>query len=836
MLQIKTNGEHLDLPSGFGMEIEENNPIFNERGTQSLPATVPATRRNIRLLDAPHRLDTASDPNAPQRSVDVVDGALMRRGTVNVTEASRGEGITFNVGFDNSTAYAKWAARKLSELSGLPTYQAEEQIQPVGALMAMLWENYTGADPKNTPFAVFPVAIAKEEDPAGPQSSQKYWEVLNVPTANSLWQPTTVKRIIENEITDVSVPEAYMVSPFLRVHTVLEFVFKDLGLSIIRNPFREDPDLCRLVVLNNAADSCCRGVVNAADLLPDATVEEFLNSLWVRFGLVYNIDAQAGTAQLELLKDILAQGVHEPLDYYAAGFEKVIYNAKQYVKLSAATSLEGAEPATERYEDFVRGVNIDHIHLGTDVNRWVNDGDHEQPDWDGDTYYGLDYQIEDPEPDEWEDNPDDPYDDPDDDRDDGRNDYDEDFWADFYYSMRSPRRSVPTRAGATDTNGEFSSETFLAREFITGRWFRLDARNSKTQLSSSSFFNWDPQPEDCEALELTSVDECVPVGYYSYTGEGSGEPIRNLFSGYIPFFLCGSRHYHSYIKGSDKSENAETAETPLAFMFAYTVNGKTIGRSSPEDENGQTYKCDGGFKPTVTLLFQFADGLFAKYWSRYDEILRHGNRSVEVPARFNKIYLNDLNLFKVFQFKGIRCLIDKMNYNIPSGREAAVEMTLRTIQTQGSYDIKAEQNVPDFMAAGRHLVWTLYRESYGNTLDTPEAKRLAMRNYAARTGYVPHVTSAGEQRDLSPESELLTLERIGVTWQTDKSLTEPTNHRQRITRTYKARLTYDIYEQWLVSVSGPDEIETWERCPDPIDTETIEVSYKVWLYPRWEKD
>ena len=106
-MQVKTNGGTLDLPSGFSIEIEDSNPIFNERGSQSIPATVPATRRNIRLLDAPHRLDAGTDPNYPEKTAEVVDGAYIRRGTMNITEAGKTEGITFNVGFDNSTAYAK---------------------------------------------------------------------------------------------------------------------------------------------------------------------------------------------------------------------------------------------------------------------------------------------------------------------------------------------------------------------------------------------------------------------------------------------------------------------------------------------------------------------------------------------------------------------------------------------------------------------------------------------------------------------------------------------------------------------------------------------------------
>lgn len=117
----------------------------------------------------------------------------------------------------------------------------------------------------------------------------------------------------------------------------------DLGLTVLSNPFKPDSELWRLVVLNNAADSVCTGKIKYADLMPDSTVEEFLNALWVRFGLVYNIDENKHTVSLRFLSDILECGVSEPLDQYIAGTEKITYNERQYVKLSAKTSIEGAE-------------------------------------------------------------------------------------------------------------------------------------------------------------------------------------------------------------------------------------------------------------------------------------------------------------------------------------------------------------------------------------------------------------------------------------------------------------------------------------------------------------
>lgn len=826
MIEINTQGEALDLPSGFSIEIEDSSPIFNDRGSQSIPATVPTTRRNIRLLDAPHRIDTGVNPNIPERKAEIREGGYMRRGTMNITEAGRNEGITFNIGFDNSTAYAIWSKKKLSELSNLPTYQPQlhDQGYHLDDILDDLYRIYRYGNPDTDDFAIFPVAVNNES--TGTDANKKtYWEVLNLAGSHGFSQPSSVKRLLDGEITDVTVPEGYMVTPFLRVWRIIDLIFKDLGLSIYHNPFRADPELARLVVLNNAADAVCTGKVKYSDLMPDSTVEEFLNALWVRFGLVYNIDNNTATVSLLLLKDIIAQRGNRQLEDFATGYEVIRYEEPQYIKLSANTSIEGAAPSHERFEDFIKGLDVSKVHLGTNVTQWQNTGSQDDPRWDGDWMDGYwddydpweDPDWEDPEPPEpdWPD-----PDDRDDDRDDGRDD-DRDY---DYYAARSA--APETRA---DTSVTSKNNTFLAREFVTGKWYRLDSTNGKVRLSSSSFFNWDPQPEGLTALDLSSDDECVPVERVSTVGLGVG----HTFNDKCPLYLFGARHYHSYIKGSDETESSGD-KTPLAFMFAYTTGNKTIGRINPEGEDGKVITLDDGTKPTISLLFQFKDGLFAKFWADYDEILRHGNRSVEVNARINKLELPRMDLLQAYTFRGIRVLIDTMTYSLPSGREVSADLKLRTIQTQGKYNIKEEQNIPDFAAAARHLEWFLYSESYGEKLNTAKVRSMAAQKYIADHNYKPHGTT-GDYWYIGAEGIVFkSISRLYPTWETDTTKPTPNNQGQQNMRTYKARITYDVFE-WHDLSQGPDEDD---REPDeiPIGEVSIDVDYTVVLYSKWVTD
>lgn len=806
MIQIKTNGETLDLPSGFSMEIEDTNPIFNDRGSQSLPATVPATRRNIRLLDAPHRIENNTDPNLPEREAEVIAGAYIRKGVVNLTEASRKEGFTMNIGFDNSTAYMKWQKKKLNKLDNLPVYTPMEgQGTDVERLLQDLFDIYKNPSPHSNPFAVFPLAVHKEKvDGKG-----TYLEILNLVNTNEtgLFNGNVRNRVMNNEVVRVTVPSGYAVSPFVRVWKVIELAFQDLGVTLTYNLFKTDTELSRLVVLNNCADAACTGSIKYSDILPDCTVSEFFNALWVRFGVVYNVDYDRKTVRLELLKDILKSNVPGDLGQYIADYSKVEYQERQYVKLSAGTSIEDAAPATDRLEDFLRGIDGD-VAGGAGVEDWTNDGSTDYPDWDGDYMDGY-YDDYDPDRDGWDDpDPDNPdYGD--------RDDYDDPDYT----------RSAPAKQ-REDTPPLVARH--LAREFVTGKWWKLDNYNNKTIEKSSAFFNWDPQPEGCTAVDMASQDECVPIGDFRHPHHAGGD----TFDGYIPLYLFGSRHFHSSIKGSDEKESGDT--TPLAFLFAYTVKQKTIGRLNGETEYGQIMKLDDGTSPKLSLYFHYKGGLYDTFWIKYDELLRHNNRSVEVKARMDVKNLRALDMLSPYSMGGARVLLDTMTYTMPSGKSVQVDLKLRVIQTQGNgyYNFSEEFDIPDFAAPGRHLQWFVYSDTFGNNLDTAELRQAALDKYIQDNNYQPHSTD-GVYYFLEIRSVVLkSMVRTGQLYE-PVNIQEPDHQGDGIELCYAAAVTYNIREFFDVDNipgSGGLAMDTY------IGEVTVLAPYYVKFYAAYVPD
>ena len=89
-LRISNTSGTFDLPKDFSTEIEDSSPIYNERGSQSIAATIPGTRNNLRLNNYINRTDIDSAPIADER-VTISDGVYHRVGKMNTTKASEND-------------------------------------------------------------------------------------------------------------------------------------------------------------------------------------------------------------------------------------------------------------------------------------------------------------------------------------------------------------------------------------------------------------------------------------------------------------------------------------------------------------------------------------------------------------------------------------------------------------------------------------------------------------------------------------------------------------------------------------------------------------------------
>ena len=339
----------LDLSSDFRIQIDETNPIMNDRGSQSVPVTVPATINNMDILGQPCRLDGKERPLGYDDKCKISDGATIRHGRVHLISADKHDGIQFNIGFDNAQAYSLWRGKKLRALNGLPV----ETYSSVDTLINKMQAVFSLTDDQSD-YKVFTMLINDEVDD---DTHYRLW-LNQATTVNSqltlVSSARKISTVIDGEPIEVSVPKGYGITPFLRIGRILDLIFRDLGLVLTENPFVTDEELRCVCALNNTADACTKNTLNYAHLMPDCTVEQFLQAIYARFGAVYIVNTDTNTAYIRLLRDIIAGNHDKQLlqDLSVLQSEpSVTFHEPTQLKLSAGTSLPGAE-AGERFEDF----------------------------------------------------------------------------------------------------------------------------------------------------------------------------------------------------------------------------------------------------------------------------------------------------------------------------------------------------------------------------------------------------------------------------------------------------------------------------------------------------
>ncbi len=351
-LRIEVNGGVLDTPNDFQLELELTSPIFNTRGSQSPSFTLPGSPTNLRLLGYPNRIDR----NVELRPIDGVisDGPFRRQCKLNILSAGP-DGIEMSVGTDESILYAAWSDVKLRDIEGWPVYtpEAATDSERVDVLIGMLDMVYRRQ--LDTDYHVFPVAVEKRE--SGDDIGYTVANAIKVssirPESFLIYEQRQITVTSGTDTATVTVPRGYGLTPFLRVGRLLSLLFDLYGITLEDNPFERDPQLARLVVLNNTLDAICAGYLDYRDMLPDCTVNDLLDSLFARFGAVVNLHAATMTARIVLLRDSFEASPSADWDSLKACRPKITVAAPQSMKLSSPTSYEGASPAEDSYDVFM---------------------------------------------------------------------------------------------------------------------------------------------------------------------------------------------------------------------------------------------------------------------------------------------------------------------------------------------------------------------------------------------------------------------------------------------------------------------------------------------------
>ena len=378
-------GEVFDLPKNYIIEGEKNNPLFEKKGSQTVPIAFPATVKNNRLLTFPFRLDK-SNKQEGAIPVTVEAGSSQQRGLLSINSASTNS-ISANIGYDESEMYIQFAKMNLRDIPDLPVFdpQANTYEDNLGVLFThlnLVMQEMTDAD-----YFIFP-AVLKQDSVDGENGTKNYYEILN--ELDTTLDPNnlpngqiadfkarsnrSITRYEDGEEIEFQVPKGYGISPFLKVYRILELVFNHYGLEVKENPFKTHPQLKKLVVLNNTMDAILTGKLYHKDLMPDSTIQEFLDALYAKFGMLYFVDSNAREVRLKFLKDLVTPGSGEMIDLnrYKTGKYSISFSEPKQLRLKMNREIELAKVLYDTYEEFLDKFNFQFTE--TDGLSWPGTG------------------------------------------------------------------------------------------------------------------------------------------------------------------------------------------------------------------------------------------------------------------------------------------------------------------------------------------------------------------------------------------------------------------------------------------------------------------------------
>jgi hypothetical protein len=365
MLGIKVNNEFLDLLPGSAMDIEQNNPYLqfddNILGDYSLPIEVPATAKNLRLLNYAGLIqtkitNTGIEASAYHSGFQHSTGKLkIEKPTIHLNNGKRGRiSCYYLIGVSSFYQDAKNKRLKDADLGGNRTFTNDNFVRSGSGFWGHIHKVIdapAGYGASGYDYAFFPVYNASfGRRPASDE------EVINL-VAYSGGTVNFTKKGIGNDWLNI-------ISPFAYVKYVLKQAVAYCGWRI-EGDILDDVDFCKATMINSLAINwgylkfLVDAVImfgsikfNLADHMPDVSIPEFLIALKNRFGWWYDFDRKNKVIKIKPLINVAQNTIKDFSKYANPVVIKKVNNEKKIYALQSG----GAE-----------GISFTGVNLQADV-------------------------------------------------------------------------------------------------------------------------------------------------------------------------------------------------------------------------------------------------------------------------------------------------------------------------------------------------------------------------------------------------------------------------------------------------------------------------------------
>ena len=635
MIKIRKieGGDVFDLPPGYVIEAEKNNPLFSNKGSQTVPVNFPSNCKNNRLLDFPFRIDRTwkKEETIP---VIVETGSVQQKGLLSINSASD-KIISANIGYDESEMYAVMKDMQLRELPILnhPQYSqsfgGDNVDQKIDSMLAHLTAVMKAEMEEE--YCLFPIIVKREDyttevlndDGTVTSNVNKTWlEIIN--EVDTDWEVDNVLnpnyselKAIQNRIItryensqeiQLSAPKGYGVSPFLKVYRILEIIFENFDFTITENPFKDHRQLKKLVVLNNTIDAVLTGCLYYKDLMPDCSIQEFLDALHAKFGMLYFVDSNSKTIRIKFLKDLVnAADVSGAIDLNKMKTEEpaISFSSTKQLRLKMNRELEDAKVPFETMEEF--------------LERFLNQ-----------------------------------------------------FTETPHYNFNTDKN---TQLFVTENSTYYIENVFTA---FTEEGMQTD--------KSSDFFDWDKKTENLDYEDIEMKDLCLPL--YTYQS-------FHKYNQYLVGFK--HLYSDVFIGGSQQEATGDPAKMAFVFawgIYYSTDNGKFFFASQfNRDRYGNFMKDEQGVKYDISLTCNREDGLYNRFWKEYDAFIRHSNQQVACNLHLSDKDFIDFKMDEKIFINNQPVIAEQIKYKFNDQKNQISESTFRTLRLFKPFDLEAEQEI-----------------------------------------------------------------------------------------------------------------------------------------------
>ena len=348
-MNLRLEQGEISLPMDFRFDISSNHPFFSDKGTSSVPVTLPPSPQNRALLGNPENQHRA------KRFTKKLPGTLShgiytKRCNVVIDSASQKKGVSVSLALQESEMYAELQDKRLPDI--LATGKTFDTDSPATLLSGM-------ATSLSKEYILLPVAAdAEDADNADATGSKKViTTILNNNLDGSLVTGSGEIRVADET---VETPPRYGIAPFMPLWSLLQKMFEYSFYTVERNVFATDPVLSQIVVLHNTADALILDALSGdgdvrqllfreGEMVPSVTVGEMIEWIRTKFGAFVSVNGKR--VSIRLLRDVLALAPDRDLSPYMEDEYTLTHPDPAMLRCSCQHDIDSSKPAADTLED-----------------------------------------------------------------------------------------------------------------------------------------------------------------------------------------------------------------------------------------------------------------------------------------------------------------------------------------------------------------------------------------------------------------------------------------------------------------------------------------------------